>query len=113
MFFRKARRIKELESALSHKESELFDTQKALFEMTQWERIAAEKLTHWVGKHDEILIKFKELKKVYERIFTTGAGTENSGGGSLSPDGVAYAIITFEKQGGASSEAGQGQNVQG
>lgn len=66
MFFRKTRRIKELESTLAQKVSELFDMQKELFEAQEFERIAAGKLKTWVEKHDTLLISFKEYKKLHE-----------------------------------------------
>lgn len=37
-----------------------------LFEAQQFERIASDKLKLWVGKHDDLLIKYKHLISTYE-----------------------------------------------
>ena len=52
--FFKSQRVRELESRI-------FDLERQLFQSEQLERIAADKVTLWVGKHDELLIKHKEL----------------------------------------------------
>lgn len=56
MFYKKAKRIKELEW-------QVFDLDHALTEAQQFERIASEKLQQWVQKHDELLIKYKACQK--------------------------------------------------
>lgn len=50
----KTKRVRELESRV-------FDLERALFESQQFERIASDKLTEWVRKHDELLIRYKQL----------------------------------------------------
>lgn len=55
------RKVRELES-------KIFDLQRALFESQQFEAIAAEKVKKWVTKHDEVLIKYKELLKNNEAM---------------------------------------------
>ena len=47
-------------------QSELFDTQRALFESQQFERIASEKLKMWVNKHDTLLASYKLIKNKME-----------------------------------------------
>lgn len=65
LYFRRVRRIKELESMLFEKESECFEISRALFQSQQFERIASDKLAEWVTKHDDMLIKYKQIKKDY------------------------------------------------
>ncbi len=40
--------------------SHVFDLEHQLIEAQQFERIASDKLTLWVKKHDDLLIKYKE-----------------------------------------------------
>jgi hypothetical protein len=44
---------------------QVYKLERALFEAQSFEQLGAEKLKIWVEKHDELLIKFKELKKKY------------------------------------------------
>ncbi len=55
----KSKRVRELES-------QVFDLEHALCEAQQFDRIASEKLTVWVKKHDDLLVKYKALQN--ERI---------------------------------------------
>lgn len=57
MWFKKSKRIVELEG-------KVFDLERALFESQQFERIANEKLTHWVQRHDNLLVQHKLLQKI-------------------------------------------------
>ena len=52
IFFKKQKRINELQS-------KIFDLERKLFESEQFERIASEKLKVWVEKHDTLLSKYK------------------------------------------------------
>lgn len=61
IFFRKAKRIAQLES-------EKFDLERDLFQAQQLERIASEKLLTWVQKHDELLIKHKALAARFKKL---------------------------------------------
>ena len=79
MWFRKARRIKELENLLFKAEASNFDMAHALFESQQFERIAREKVTLWVGKHDELLIKCKEQHGGFKKE-ESSAQIESAGG---------------------------------
>lgn len=51
----KSKRVRELES-------KVFDLEFALTESQQFERIASDKLTFWVKKHDDLLIRYKALE---------------------------------------------------
>lgn len=63
MFFRKANRIEQLEYQVADLKGQLFDMEAAKVEAEQFERIAAGKVKTWVEKHDELLFKYKALKK--------------------------------------------------
>lgn len=43
--------------------SKIFDMERELFEAKAFEKIASDKLSHWVEKHDLLLVKYKELLK--------------------------------------------------
>jgi hypothetical protein len=57
--------------------SKIFELEHAWVEANQFERIASEKLAIWVLKHDELLIKYKQLQKDYD-----GQITSKTAGGS-------------------------------
>jgi len=54
---------KELEKVIAEKDSRIFDLDHDVFEAQQFGKIAEDKLTFWVKRHDDLLILFKELKK--------------------------------------------------
>lgn len=64
VFFKKNKRIAELEKINSELVSKNFDLEHELIEVQQFEKICDGKLAEWVKKHDELLVKYKELEKL-------------------------------------------------
>lgn len=60
MFFKKARRIQELEDQVNKLKSELFSMEQRAVEAEHFEGLCSSKLDKWVGKHDDLLIKYKQ-----------------------------------------------------
>jgi len=58
---------KELQKVIAEKDSRIFDLDRDVFEAQQFGKIAEDKLTVWVKRHDVLLLAYKELLKNNEQ----------------------------------------------